>query len=365
MSLSIESSLFGVTKEGRSVEQYALRNNNGIEVRVITFGGVITSLLVPDEAGRLVDIILGYDTLQQYESCGISMGCIVGRYGNRIANACFTLDGVQYPLEANNNGHHLHGGSDGFQKVVWNAEIDHTNVAGERLHADQPAVPRLVLSHVSKDGQGGYPGTLQVQVAYSLNDDNELTIQYQATTNRPTVINLTSHGYFNLKGHQYAGVDGVLGHQLQISAEQFVSTNNEGIPLPDLCDVEGTPMDFRTATAIGDHITSNHQQLVAGSGYDHTWVLSGSGPLRFAALLSDPESGRRLQVSTTQPGMQFYTANHVNHCAGKAGAEYQRRGAVCLETQHFPDSPNRPDFPSTVLRETEKLSETTVYRVYP
>lgn len=366
MPLSIERSTYGVTKDGKVVEQYRLGNNHQVEVSIITFGGIVTSFVIPDKAGNPVDIVLGYDTLQQYESCGISMGCIVGRYANRIANASFSLDGVRYQLEANNNGHHLHGGSHGFHKVVWTAEIDHGNSLAKHSPGDKVHPPGLVLSHVSEDGQGGYPGSLSVQVSYSLTDDNELIIRYSATTDKPTVVNLTSHAYFNLKGHQHAGSDGVLDHQLLLAADQFVPTTNEGVPLTDLCEVQGTPMDFRKVATIGDGMTSDYPQLAAGSGYDHTWVLDDNykSSVRFAARLSDPESGRHLEVHTSQPAVQFYTANHVHDCPGKSGARYQQRGAVCLETQHFPDSPNRPDFPSTVLRPAEKLEETTVYRIF-
>lgn len=356
MPLSIESSAYGVTKDVKTVEKYTLRNNNQVEVTVITYGGIITSFVVPDHNGNPVDIVLGYDTLDQYEACGISMGCLVGRFANRIAGAAFVLDGKGYQLEANNNGHHLHGGSQGFNKVVWKAEID-------RGDSTERTPPVLILRHVSEDGQGGYPGTLSVQVSYSLTDKNELIINYTASTDKPTVVNLTSHAYFNLKGHQQAGTDGILDQHLLLAADQFIPTTNEGVPLSNLSDVQSTPMDFRKGAVIGENIAAEHQQLTAGAGFDHTWVIADhrDHALSFAARLSDPGSGRSLEVHTTQPGVQFYTANHVHDCAGKSGARYQQHGSLCLEAQHFPNSPNRPDFPTTALRPGEKLEETTIY----
>lgn len=368
MSLPIESRAYGVTRDGQLIDQYTLRNNHGVEVSVINFGGIVTCWRVPDNKAEHVDIVLGYDSLEQYESCQIYMGCIAGRFANRIANATFELDGQRYYLEANNNGHHLHGGPDGFHKAVWAAQVESVvgpiSVAGTELTTSS----RLVLEHTSEDGHGGYPGSLSVRVAYALCDDNRLTIDYEATTDKPTVVNLTSHAYFNLRGHQYAENHGVLEHELEIASTDFIPTSKHGIPLPSVQSVVGTPMDFRSPMMVGDRLFTEDSQLSAGAGYDHTWVLRGDQSsickdLTFAARLTDKQSGRQLEVHTSQPGLQFYVANHVRQCCGKSGIIYDQYGSICLETQHFPDSPNRSDFPATVLRPGEILCERTVYQI--
>lgn len=376
MTASITCSDFGVTSDGSRVELYTLRNNNNVEVGVITYGGSITTFKVPDINNMPVDIVLGYDTLAQYEACGICMGSTVGRYANRIAAGEFDLDGRRYRLETNNGGNHLHGGVNGFQKKVWRARVAKPeqvvlNRAGAASEPEDsvntPAA--LILGYTSVDGENGYPGALSVTAEYSLSDSNELKIRYNATTDKPTVVNLTNHSYFNLCGHQQAVTNGVLGHLLQLPGTKYIPTDN-GVPLPQLQPVTGTPMDFAKTTAVGLRINDKHPQLLSAGGYDHTWVVEPAGVvkgLRLAACLTDPVSGRRMQLFTTQPGVQFYTANHVADCLGKSdgGSEvyYGRHGSLCLETQHYPDSPNRPDFPSTVLRPGEVFSETTIWQV--
>lgn len=352
MSLTLSTAPFGVTASGTQADLYTLCNANGMEVVISNYGGVIQSLLVPDLHGNRDDVVLGYDTLAEYEKCDVYLGCLVGRYANRIASSRFTLDGIEYPLEKNLGKHHLHSASAGFNKVVWDAttSLDDSKVT-------------LTLQYLSADGHGGYPGALRIEVRYTLNADNELCIDYFASVDKPTVVNLTNHSYFNLRGHQYAQVDGVLDHELELSASRFIPTDHEGIPEGGVSDVVNTPLDFRQSTPVGDRIDVDHQQLVVGSGYDHTWLIDGvANELRPAARIRDNTSGRSLSVHTTQPGMQFYTANHLGMVAGKGGHSYQRRGALCCETQHLANSPNVPTFPSTVLRPGQKWCQSTVFQ---
>src|SRR5919205_790470 len=341
---------FGSTKGGEAVEIYTLRNRRGAEARVMTYGATLVSLKVPDRAGKFEDVLLGFDDLATYEADTHYIGPVVGRYANRIAKGRFTLNGVEYKLATNNNGNHMHGGLRGFDKVVWKARP---------LNARTGSA--VELTYVSRDGEEGYPGTLTVRVVYTLTEANELRIQYSATTDKDTVLNLTNHAYFNLGGHDSGDI---LGHLLTLNADRFTPTDETSIPTGELRSVRGTPFDFRRPTTIGARIEQPDEQLKFGNGYDHNFVINGrAGALRLAARASDPKSGRVMEVWTDQPGVQLYTGNFLEGTApGKGGAAYGRRDAFCLETQHFPDSPNRPAFPSTVLRRGARFNSTTVYK---
>lgn len=341
---------FGKTPAGEEVHLYTLNNSKGVEVAITTYGGIVVSLKVPDRAGQLADVVLGFDSLDGYLKGHPYFGAIIGRYGNRIAKGRFTLGGVQYKLAQNNGENHLHGGIQGFDKAVWQAK--------EVTAAEGPG---LELSYVSKDGEEGYPGNLSVTVTYTLTEDNELKIDYTATTDQPTVLNLTNHSYFNLAGQ---GEGDILAHQVVINAGRFTPVDAGLIPTGALRSVEGTPFDFLQPHAIGERINAPDEQLKLGGGYDHNFVLDGQpGTLRPAARVAEPASGRVLEVLTTEPGIQFYTGNFLDGTLrGKAAKLYQHRYGFCLETQHFPDSPNKPDFPSTVLKPGERYQTTTVYR---
>jgi aldose 1-epimerase len=341
---------FGRTKGGEAVEVYTLRNRRGAEARVMTYGATVVSLKVPDRAGRFDDVVLGFDQLGTYEEDTHYIGCVVGRYANRIAKGRFTLNGVEYTLATNNNGNHLHGGLRGFDKVVWKARP--LNVRNGSA---------VELTYVSKDGEEGYPGTLTVTVVYTLTDANELKLDYTATTDKDTVVNLTNHSYFNLAGH---GNGDILKHLLTVNADRFTPADATSIPTGELQPVAGTLFDFRRPTAIGARIDQQDEQLQFGNGYDHNYVVNGrAGTLRLAARASEPTTGRVMEVWTTQPGVQLYTGNFLDGTpAGKGGKHYGRRDAFCLETQHFPDSPNHPSFPTTVLRRGARFRSTTVYR---
>ena len=340
--------------DGKDVFLYTLTNGHGMEVRAMSYGATIVSLRVPDRDGRSDDVVLGFDTIEGYLAVEPYFGAIVGRYGNRIAKGRFTLDGKTYQLATNNGPNHLHGGVKGFDKVVWEAEpFDRDGRSG------------IVFTHVSPDGDQGYPGALSARVTYTLTPANELTVEYSATSDRATPINLTQHSYFNLAG---AGTGDILNHQLTLDADRFTPVDATLIPTGDLAPVEGTPFDFRRPTAIGARITADHPQLKYGNGYDHNWVLNGpvggsTGPaLHHAARLEEPTSGRMLDVSTTEPGVQFYTGNFLDGTlTGKSGRVYKQRYGLCLETQHFPDSPNHPGFPSTILRPGDRYQSTTVF----
>lgn len=346
---SVNVGEFGKTSEGATVELVTLRNANGVEVAISTFGAAIVSIKTPDRQGNSADIVLGFDTLEGYLNNTAYLGVLVGRYANRIAHGRFTLDGTTYSLATNNAPNHLHGGVKGFDKVLWT----HEPYRGEHLTAR--------LRYRSTDGEEGYPGNLDVAVEYTLTQENELRITYLATTDKPTVINLSNHSYFNL-----AGSGDILGHQMQIPADRFTPVSSSLIPTGALEPVEGTPFDFRTPTAIGARINDDHEQIRFGGGYDHNYVLNSPSvsptQLQLAARVVDPSSGRTLEVRTSEPGVQFYTGNFLDGTVtGKGGRSYGRRTGFCLETQHFPDSPNQASFPSTVLRPGQKFESTTVY----
>jgi aldose 1-epimerase len=338
---------FGADADGKAVDAFTLRNANGLELTAITYGGIITSLKTPDRRGASGDIVLGFDSMAGYLKPPPFFGAIIGRYGNRIAKGRFTLDGKPYPLATNNGPNHLHGGNRGFDKVIWNA---------------QPLVGKtgVVFSRTSADGEEGYPGALAVRVTYELTDKNELAIEYFATTDKPTPVNLTQHSYFNLAD---GGASDIFNHQLTINADRYTPVDDTLIPTGELASVQGTPFDFRTATAIGARINADHPQLKNGQGYDHNWVLNRRGDgLQLAARVVEPSSGRTLEVSTTEPGLQFYAGNFLDGTiTGKNGHVYKRRSAFCLETQHYPDSPNHPAFPSTILRPGQEYRSRTVF----
>jgi aldose 1-epimerase len=336
--------------DGQSVDLYTLTNAHGVEAKITNYGGIVVSLRVPDRAGRFADIVLGYDKLDDYLKSTPYFGALVGRYGNRIGKGRFTLNGVEYKLPVNNGENTLHGGVKGFDKVVWNANAMQTRIG-----------PTLELTYLSHDGEEGFPGNLSAKVVYTLTNNNELRIDYSATTDKDTVVNLTHHSYFNLAGQ---GNGDILGHQLMLAADKFTPVDAGLIPTGELRSVTGTPFDFKSATAIGARINNDDEQLKLGGGYDHNWVLNGKmGQLRQAAKVSEGTTGRAMEVWTTEPGIQFYTGNFLDGTlTGKGGKVYQKRYGFCLETQHFPDSPNQPKFPSTVLKKGARYRSTTIYK---
>jgi aldose 1-epimerase len=348
--MDIKKQSFGQTDDKTTVDLYKLTNTNGTEVRISNYGGTVVSLIVPDLDGKPADVTLGYDSLEEYIKGKYYFGCIAGRYANRIAKSRFTLNGVEFILAQNEGENHLHGGIHGFDKVVWQTQ-EVGNDAGMGLK----------LLYLSKDGEEGYPGNLSVTVIYTLTDKNELRIDYSAITDKPTVVNLTNHAYFNLAG---AGSGDILEHDLLLNADRFTPVNEHLIPTGELRSVKGTPMDFTQPTRIGARIEQDDEQVVLGKGYDHNWVLNkDEGILGLAARVNEPNTGRTMEVYTTEPGIQFYSGNFLdNQIVGKADKKYNHRGGFCLETQHFPDSPNKPDFPSTILKPGSKYQQTTVYR---
>ena len=341
---------YGKTAAGENVDLYTLRNAKGVEAKITNFGGILVSFKVPDRNGKFDDVVLGFNDLGSYLKPHPYFGALIGRYGNRIAKGRFTLNGVEYKLAVNNGENHLHGGIKGFDKVVWTGKEMRTKIG-----------PAVVLTYLSKDGEEGYPGNLNVRVVYTLTNNDELKIEYSATTDKDTVTNLTHHSYFNLAGE---GNGDILNHLVTINANSFVPTDAGSIPLGELRKVAGTPFDFLKATAIGARINQDEEQLKFGNGYDHTWVINGRpGALRLAAQAYEPTSGRRMQVWTTEPGMQFYTGNFLDGTlTGKAGKIYQRRYGFCFETQHYPDSPNQPSFPTTTLKKGATYRSTTIYK---
>jgi len=340
---------FGTMPDGTPVEAFTLKSPRGLEVRVITYGAIVQSLLVPDGKGGKVDVVLGYDTLGEYLERNPYFGSVVGRYANRIAKGRFTLDGKEHVLATNNGANHLHGGVKGFDKVVWTA-TPKTGPEGDALE----------LAYVSRDGEEGYPGTLTTTLTYTVTKDDALRIDYRASTDKPTIVNLSNHSYFNLAGQ---GSGEVLGHELEIAAARFTPVDETLIPTGDLRPVAGTPFDFTKPHRIGERIGAKDEQITRGGGYDHNFVLDApGGALAFAARLRDPASGRTVEVLTTLPGLQFYSGNFLTDMAGKAGKRYGYRQGLCLETQRFPDSPNRASFPSPRLDPGKEYRETTVYR---
>jgi aldose 1-epimerase len=339
---------FGRTPDGQVVDLITLRNDNNIELQVLTYGGIIMSLKTPDRNGQFDDVVLGFDSLAPYLDKSPYFGAIIGRYGNRIAKGRFTLDGKTYQLATNNGPNHLHGGNKGWDKQVWTAEPFQDPLVGVKL------------SYTSKDGEEGYPGTVKADVTYTLTEDNRLIIDYHATTDKPTVINMTNHTYWNLAGGQ---AKDILGHILMINADRYTPVDATLIPTGELAPVDGTPFDFRQPTAIGARIDADNQQLKYGPGYDHNFVLTRTGTgLSLAARVTEPITGRTLQIETTEPGLQFYSGNFLDGTiTGKNGRVYGPHSGFCLETQHFPDSPNHANFPSTVLRPGQEYKSETVY----
>jgi len=340
---------FGKTRDGKRVDIYTLRNLNGVEARICNYGGILVSFKAPDRDGHIGDVVLGYDNLDGYLTNSPYFGALIGRYGNRIAGGKFTLDGVTYKLAANNYPNALHGGLKGFDKVVWRAKI---------IRSD--AGPALELTYRSKNGEEGYPGNLKVKAVYTLMSDNGLRLEYTATTDRDTVLNLTQHSYFNLAGH-----GDVLGHTVFIDADRFTPVDETLIPTGELRPVEDTPFDFLEPTAIGARIQQDDRQLRFGKGYDHNFVLNHPmGRLDVIAQVSEPTTGRVLEVLSTEPGLQFYTANFLDGTIkGKGGQVYNLRNAFCMEPQHFPNSPNQSDFPSTALRPGRVYHNTIIFRL--
>ncbi|MCG6987123.1 MAG: galactose mutarotase [Gemmatimonadetes bacterium] len=354
MSRSVTQAPFGTTPDSQAVEIYTLTNPHGIQVRAMTYGGVIVSLKTPDRTGELGDIVLGYDDLAHYVADSPYFGAIIGRYANRIAKGRFTLDGKTYQLPVNDGPNSLHGGTKGFDKRVWDAHSVQTD-----------STVGVVFHRVSPDGEEGYPGTLDVTVTYTLKDDDELVIDYRATTDEDTPVNLTQHSYFNLDG---AGNGDVLGQELMVNADSYTPIDSTFIPTGQIAPVAGTPFDFRTLTAIGARIDDDNQQLKWAGGYDHNFVLNRPDSLPADALVHavhavDPKSGRTLDVYTTEPGIQIYTGNFLDGTiTGKDGKVYVHRGAFTVETQHYPDSPNEPSFPSTILHPGQTYQSRTVWK---
>ena len=338
---------FGKTRTGEALDLYTISNAKGMEASITNYGATLVSLKTSDRAGKFADVVLGFDTVEGYFGDHPYFGATVGRYGNRIAKGRFKLNGKEYKLATNNGPNHLHGGVKGFSRVVWQAE--------------QAGTSGVKLIYVSKDGEEGYPGTLTATVEYTLTDAGELKISYAATTDKDTILNLTNHSYFNLAGE---GSGDILGHSMQIHADRFTPVDATLIPTGELKAVGGTPFDFRQPHAIGEKIASSDEQIKIGGGYDHNFALNGAtGTLRIAAHVTEPKTGRTMEVSTSEPGVQFYTGNFLDgSIRGKGGKPYKHRFGFCLETQHFPDSPNHPNFPSVVLKSGQKFQSTTVYK---
>jgi aldose 1-epimerase len=352
---SITKSDFGKTPDGQAVELYTLKNSKGAEARIMTYGGIMEKLMMPDRNGKLQDVVLGFDSLSGYTDTNYTAHCpyfgaLIGRYGNRIGGAHFNLEGQTYTLANNNNGNTLHGGIKGFDKVVWAARPSVTS------HG-----PQLVLAYLSRDGEEGFPGTLEVTAIYTLTDDNEIKVEFSAKTDKATVCNLTDHSYFNLAGQ---GNGDILNHLVYINSDKTTPVDNLLIPTGQLADVAGTPFDFRTPTAIGARINDPNPVLQYGPGYDHNWVINNPlGKFGLQARVSEPTSGRVLEVWSDQPGLQFYAGNFLDGTLiGKDGKAYQRRSGFCMEPQHFPDSPNKPNFPSVELKPGDTYHCTIVYR---
>ncbi|AYY12153.1 galactose mutarotase [Actinobacteria bacterium YIM 96077] len=348
---AVTKSSFGNARDGSEVAVYTLKNAGGMSVRILTYGGILQSIEVPDRSGTLANVTLGFDNLTDYVERNPFFGALVGRCANRMSGGGFTLDGTRYDLARNRMPNHLHGGVAGFDTKVWDADV---------IDDDASDAVALELRYTSPDGEEGYPGTLTTTVRYTLTSDNEIRIEYRASTDAPTVVNLTNHAYFNLAGE---GSGSVLGHQLQLNAEHYTPIDENLVPTGEIAHVEGTPLDFREPVDIGARIRDPYPQLVLAQGYDHNHVLNRSGDeLAFAARLSEPTSGRVLTVHTTEPGIQVYSGNFLDgSLVGASGRTYRQGDGLALETQHFPDAPNRPEFPSVVLRPDEEYRSTTVF----
>ncbi len=337
---------FGNLTPDVPVKIFTITNKKGASTQIMTYGATIVSLKVPDRAGKIDDVVLGFDRIEGYTRNEPFLGAIVGRYGNRIGGAKFTLNGVEYKLTVNDRGNILHGGRRGFDKVNWTGKKNDDNT--------------VEFTYLSKDGEEGFPGNLTAHVRYSLSDANELRIEYSATTDKDTVINLTNHSYFNLAG---AGSSEILNHELTLAADQYTPTDAKSIPTGEIAGVEDTPFDFRQSHTIGERIETDNEQLKFGGGYDHNFVLNNKSGLALAAKVYEPMSGRVLEVLTTEPGIQFYSGNHLDGTLiGKGGKKYAKRSGFCLETQHYPDSPNKPNFPTTVLKPGQSYQSTTVFK---
>jgi|SRR5579859_1569071 len=347
---STKKSSFGKTPDGEAVDLYTLTNKNGAEVEITNYGGSVVSLKVADRDGKLGDVVLGFDSVDGYVNNTSYIGALIGRYGNRIGHAQFKLDGKTYTLAKNNGENTLHGGTKGFNKALWTAK--------EIPAKDGQA---LELTYLSKDGEEGFPGNLHVRVVYTLTDSNALRIEYSATTDKDTVVNLTNHSYFNLAG---PGSGDILGHVLTVNSDKFTPVDSGLIPTGELRNVGGTPFDFRKPTAMGARINSDDEQIKLGGGYDHNFVLNrkAGDPISLAARVEEPKTGRVMEVWTTEPGVQFYTGNFLDGSLRGKGVSYIKRSAFCLETQHFPDSPNKPEFPSTELKPGQRYHTTTIYK---
>jgi len=348
--MNIQKSFFGNMPDGSQVDIFTLSNSNGMSVKIINYGGIIVSIKVPDKYGKIDDVTLGFDTLEEYRKFSPFFGALVGRHANRIENAEFELNGKVYHLAVNDGKNHLHGGTKGFDKVVWQAAIVGSEDGGQSLQ----------LLYTSPDGEESYPGNLDVRVLYTLTEENELKIEYHAVSDKDTVVNLTNHAYFNLSGHASGNI---LDHELKINADRFTVINNEGIPTGEIRDVKGTPMDFTALTRVGNGINSDYEQIICGKGYDHNWILNVSGktPEKAAELL-DQKTGRLMEVYTTKPGVQFYSGNFLKDIAGKGGAVYRNRGGLCLETQYFPNAMKHKHFPSPILKAGDEYKHTTIYK---
>ncbi|MEZ4917842.1 MAG: aldose epimerase family protein [Saprospiraceae bacterium] len=346
---SISKQAYGTTPEGQAVDQYTLSNGKGMEVKVITYGGIITSWTAPDKDGRYENIVLGYDSLSQYIASNPYFGALIGRYGNRIAKGQFSIDGNKYQLETNDGPNHLHGGVKGFDKVVWTASEEKSDKG-----------VALKLNYISQDGEGGYPGTLNASVVYTLTEDNTLEVSYEATSDKKTVVNLTQHSYFNLSGNFS---NNILDHELQLDAATYLPVDATLIPTGELQDVANTPFDFREAKAIGRDIEQEDDQLAKGKGYDHCWVLNNQGSFRPASSVYHPGTGRYLEIQTDEPGIQFYCGNFLDGTLPMpGGGTYAHRTGFCLETQHYPDSPNQESFPSVILAPGETYHSKTSFK---
>ncbi len=346
--ITISEEVFGTTTDGVSVKSFTLKNEKGMEASIITYGGIITTLKVPNKKGVSEDVVLGYKLLASYEKATPYFGALIGRYGNRIANGKFSIDGKEYALKTNDGSNHLHGGVKGFDKVVWTAEV----------LKDKGA---LKLSYLSKDMEEGYPGNLNTEVTYTLTNDNTLEVAYQATTDKKTIVNLTQHSYFNLSGDF---TKPILDHIVKINADRFVPVNRALIPTGELKEVANTPFDFREPKTIGQDINADNEQLKRGLGYDHCWVLNDQNEgIRFTSSAYEPNSGRLLEVFSDEPGIQLYTGNFLGGTLpNKQGGIYTNRTGFCLETQHYPNSPNQKDFPSTILKPGDTYSTTTSFK---